>query len=332
MTFKLTNEPAHYDSTPSATTESGKTMAVPDIVPEDVYLFLKGSSNAEEIGKGGQKTVFRANYLGQTVAVKFLQPNPQPFTYSAMGNGAGSQANVSTPTLDDVTARAKREIETLAACKSQYLVKNGPIGLELVTIRGTKLLAYTEELIHGRDLSQIMRTGGRLAETDLKRLALHVGDAIKELWSIRKIHRDVKPNNIMLEDGTFRFVLLDLGLILDLDDRSYSVTPVGTPIYFSPEQFDFLNRRSIMDFRSDLFSLGVVLYEMATGRHPFITQDCHVSSDVYNNILNHNPAPPSQIESSLSPNFDALIMRCLGKRPAFRFRTPELFLNAASAL
>lgn len=131
----------------------------------------------------------------------------------------------------------------------------------------------------------------------------------------------------MLRNDNGDFVLLDMGLVFDLQDESLSVSPVGTPLYFSPEQMDFSNRRAIMNFRSDLFSLGTVMYEMATGHNPF-TQGAMTTWDVLGNIANMVPQSPRKLRGDLPEKLSEIIMRLLAKRPALRYRSIELFQRA----
>lgn len=231
-------------------------------------------------------------------------------------------------TLDDVTARAQREVETMQQCSTPHLVRMGPIGLTVGTIGTNHILFFTEELIEGLDLRVHLRDRGPLSVDELVRLARHMAEAIQALWQLVKIHRDIKPGNIMRRDSNGEFVLLDMGLVFDLQDESLSLGPVGTPRYFSPEQVDFMNRRSVMDFRSDLFSLGIVLYEMATGRHPFITPSALSTWDIVGNIRGMQPQPLSSLRTDIPQELNDIILRLLAKRPALRYRSIELLQRA----
>jgi serine/threonine-protein kinase len=159
-------------------------------------------------------------------------------------------------------------------------------------------------------------------------LGYPITTAVSALWAQRKIHRDIKPGNIMRRDADRAFILLDMGLVFDLDDESLSISPVGTKIYFAPEQMDFANRRSVLDFRSDLFSLGIVMYEMGTGHHPFMTPDVRNSMDVLYNIRNLTPVSPSQYRPEIPQPLETFIMRLLAKRPALRYRKVDMVLQA----
>lgn len=293
-------------------------MASPTLLPADVSAILPNAQNVVHVGDGGQKRVFRAEIGGATYAIKFMRPTVQQVATSEIAEDVS--------VVDDVTARATREVETLGQCKTPYLVKPGPIGLTVLEIKGEQLIYFTEEFIDGEALDKLLQASGPLSPHELVTLGTHVTLAIQELWSLSKIHRDVKPDNIMRR-RTGDFVLLDMGLVFDLDDRSFSLGPVGTVMYFSPEQMDFKNRRSVLDFRSDTFSLGIVLYQMATGQHPFVAGAAN-SWEVLTNIQTMTPLPPKQSRTDLPDELNSIILRLLGKRPALRYRSPKMLLEA----
>ncbi len=294
-------------------------MASPTLSPADVRAILPHAQHIIHLSDGGQKRVFRAEINGMAYAIKFMRPTIQQV--------ATSEAAEDNSIIDDVTARATREVETLQQCSTPYLVKPGPIGLTEAQVNGERLLYFTEEFIDGEPLNELLRKNGPLSLPELVELGTHATLAIQELWSLEKIHRDVKPGNIMQRRVSGEFVLLDMGLVFDLDDRSFSLGPVGTTAYFAPEQVDFRNRRSVLDFRSDTFSLGIVLYQMATRVHPFFA-GANSSWEVLTNIQTITPAPPKQLRPDLPDALNTIIMRLLGKRPALRYRTPKMLLDA----
>jgi serine/threonine-protein kinase len=291
-------------------------MSAPDLTVDQVRELIPTASEIEFLDRGGQKTVFKASIGGIKYAVKFMRPS---FADPAVS---------SSENLDDVTARAQREVETMQQCTTPHLVKMGPIGLRSANVGGEGLVFFTEEFVDGKNLRKLLAEEGTLAVEDLMRLAFEISQAIAELWQFNKIHRDIKPGNIMRRSDTGAFVLLDMGLVLDLQDSSISLGPVGTTIYFSPEQRDFQRRRSVMSFRSDLFSLGIVLYEMATGKHPFVTETSLTSFDVLGNIANLIPPPPNSLRLEIPERLNEAIMRLLAKRPALRYRTIRMFHEA----
>lgn len=294
-------------------------MACPNISADDVARIIPAAGHIQHVADGGQKRVFRAEIAGVAYAVKFLRPNVQQF-------GADAQTAPDVSIVDDVTARAKREVETMGQCRTSSLVKLGPIRLTTVKWADDDLLYFTEEFIAGEPLNVYLRNHPRLPAAELVRLGTQIATAIDELWGLRKIHRDIKPGNIMRRQANGDFVLLDMGLVFDLDDKSYSLTPVGTLAYFSPEQVDFQNRRSVLDCRSDLFSLGLVLYEMATGQHPFLA-NAQNSWDVLRNIQHMRPVAPRDLRPDLPSALNDIILRLLGKRPALRYRRVSMLLD-----
>jgi len=288
-------------------------MARPELTIKQVEKLIPQASNIQYLDCCGQKVVFTGIIEGRKYALKFMSPNP-------------SQAvDPSNELLDDVTARAQREVETMQQCSTPHLVRMGPIGLQTAEVAEKPIIFFSEEFIEGKNLQQHLRDSGSLSIEELIRLAFQISEAINSIWQFSKIHRDIKPGNIMRSDEGDVFVLLDMGLVFDLQDASLSISPVGTPLYFSPEQIDFSNRRTVMNFRSDLFSLGIVLYEMATGKHPFVTPVSTTTWEVIGNILNMTFEPPISLRADLPVKLNEIILRLLAKRPALRYRSIALF-------
>ena len=129
------------------------------------------------------------------------------------------------------------------------------------------------------------------------------------------IHGDVKPANMLITDDG-RLKLMDFGMAR-LASRDSKATPlVGTPAYWCPEQI----MGKPQDARSDLFSLGVVLYEMVTGKRPF---DADSLQAICSRVLSSTPLPPSHANPSVPSNFDGIVARCLAKDPAARYAPAE---------
>lgn len=291
-------------------------MSCPDLTVEDVQKIFTDANDIELLDSGGQKIVFTGVFGGTKYALKFMKP----------------ESNVTElderDFIDIVTARAEREVETMQQCNSPHLVKMGPVGLRTCSIDNSTILYYSEEYIEGNNLKQYFRSNGVFSVDDLILLGIHISDAISELWRFAKIHRDIKPGNIMRKSNNGGFVLLDMGLVFDLQDQSLSMGPMGTPLYFSPEQLDFNSRRSIMDFRSDLFSIGIVLYQMGTGQHPFIANTVISNWQVMGNIKTLVPPPPNSLRNEIPAKLSDVIMRLLAKRPALRYRSIEQLQKA----
>lgn len=256
--------------------------------------------------KGGQKSVYKCNINGEINALKFIKV---------------------THSDDTAEIRCEREISTLSICNSPFLIHLGEIPYTEVTKDSTHIIYYSEEWVDGYDLHELIKNGTYLSEDDAKKLAKEMALAINELWKHHKIHRDIKPKNIMYDMQSNRYVLLDLGMVFDSTEETltkYGILP-GTMGYFSPEQFDLSNKRDL-DFRSDLFCLGIVLYELLTGVHPFKKYG-DSQEKIFNRILREIPEPISKYRSDISSNFEALIFRLLRKRPSERFRSTDLFIQ-----
>ena len=143
------------------------------------------------------------------------------------------------------------------------------------------------------------------------------------------IHRDVKPGNVWLEEGSGRVKILDFGLARTANEAAH-VSPhgtiVGTPAFMAPEH---ARGEDEFDCRSDLFSLGGLLYRMVTGRLPFPAD--HTSAMLLA-LISDDPIPPRQINPAISPALDALILRLLSKEPSNRPQSARWVVDAIREL
>jgi serine/threonine protein kinase len=286
---------------------------LPKLTADQVRSIIPAATDVEKLASGGQKLVFRGTLYHKAYALKFaLLP---------------AEVESEDAQFTDVATRAAREVEIMRSCSCPYMVKLGPIGLTFVTLEEQNLLYFSEEFITGSSLKTVLATDGPLPASEIVRLGVQIASAIQELWQFGKIHRDIKPANIMRSRENGDYVLLDAGLAFDVAGDSLSAGfLVGTPPYFSPEQFDYSNRR-ILDFRSDMFSLGVTLYEMGTGQHPFWSRR-ETSQNVYTKITTFTPQPPSSLAPGIPEALDRVIMRMLGKFPHLRYRRCEQLISA----
>lgn len=292
---------------------------VPVLTAEQITQNITSVSDVSEIGCGGQKAVFRCLIEGEPYAIKF--------SFSPADVGEFDPESTEVGIDPDVIIRAKREVETMRDCKSNHMVKLGPIGISFVEIDSQFLLYFTEQLIEGTDLSKRLKSDGPLPWREVVKLGLHITDAIQSLWELGKVHRDIKPGNIMRDDNG-NFILLDAGLAFDVAGESISGGfLVGTRIYFSPEQFDYSNRRTGLDFRSDMFALGVTMYEMVTGVHPFWSRG-ESSETFFANVTAANPTKLREINPEIPESLEEIILRLLGKSPHLRFRKCDQLTNA----
>ncbi len=288
---------------------------LPNLTPQQVAQLIPRASDIEPAGRGGQKVVFRGVIGGEQYALKFAKV-PE----------LSEDLESEEVSMENVEARARREVDIMKDCGSRHMVKLGSIGLSFATIADQRLLYFSEEFIAGRDLWVILRSDGRFPPDQIVRLGLHIVDAIQAIWEIGKIHRDIKPGNIMRRESSNEYVLLDAGFAFDVVGESLSIGLVGTPLYYSPEQFDFNSRRTL-DFRSDIFSLGVTMYQLATGKHPFFSPG-DTSRSLFNKITTHVPEAPSACVADFPEELDEIILRMLAKSPHLRYRRCRHLLDA----
>src|SRR5258708_3146484 len=190
------------------------------------------------------------------------------------------------------------------------------------------------ESVQGKDLRVVLRDEWPLAEQRLCHIMAQVLSALAEAHAHNVIHRDLKPENIMVEQRRDRpdFVkVLDFGIakIMDSDMPGLTRNDVvcGTPQYMAPEQAT----GTALDARCDLYAVGVILYQMATGHLPFDGQN---SMEVLTKHVNEPPVPPRQRQpdAPISEAMEALILRALEKDPALRPQTAQEFLQLLLAV
>jgi serine/threonine-protein kinase len=238
----------------------------------------------------------------------------QVFRVADLASGGARALKVLRPVLDDEQDRARRfqrEIQILTRIQHPAVLR--------VLDWGTSEagLFFVTELVDGEDLKVSIRRRGPWAPAPAAALAATVAEALAAAHAQGIVHRDVKPNNIMIaSDGSVR--LLDFGLArgvgIDLATLTRTGTIVGTPGYMSPEQFDALG----VDERSDIYSLGVVLFEMLTGRLPFTGQTPVAVALAHKTFP---PPLPRSFRKGIPAWLERVVLRCLEKDPARRFAT-----------
>jgi beta-lactam-binding protein with PASTA domain/predicted Ser/Thr protein kinase len=172
------------------------------------------------------------------------------------------------------------------------------------------------ELIHGRNLREVLRAEGALEPRRVAEIAVAVSAALGAAHERGLVHRDIKPANVLLTpDGDVK--VTDFGIARawdDSDQLTRTGAVIGTATYFSPEQAQGLTA----DGRSDLYALGVVMYELLTGVPPFVGES--PVSVAYQHVREFAP-PPSDLNPNIPDALDAIVMRCLEKDPRKRYQT-----------
>jgi serine/threonine protein kinase/tetratricopeptide (TPR) repeat protein len=250
----------------------------------------------ERLGAGGMGEVYRGEdmRLGRPVALKFLTPSLK-----------------SDP---ESRARLLNEARAASMLRSPNIAVTYDIGEE----DGADFIVM--EYVEGEPLSAVAARGP-LPVRDVVEIGMQVADALDEAHARGIVHRDIKSANLM-RNGRGLVKVLDFGLAKFVSNGVAEVTQaqmtmagmvVGTVSYMAPEQA--LGRP--IDHRVDLFSLGVVLFELLTGRLPF---DGSAPTEIIDHILHETPPPPSRYTTGVPPSLDAIVARSLEKDPAFRYQ------------
>lgn len=294
-------------------------MPAPDIDSSAFSIILPGLIPRGALKRGGQKLVLPCELNGETMVVKALELRVGLST---------SQDEEETLEIDDVLERVRREILVLSRCDSPHVVKLGPVAPFDTVHGGKRLFFFSEELIDGEDLSELV-CSGPLQPSEVVKVGLDVCTALECLLAQDVLHRDLKPQNIMKRTSTSDFVLLDMGIAFDFGARSLTSTGlvVGSIPYLSPERLDLARKREL-DLRSEFFSLGITLYQASTGRHPFRTNDRMSEQQMIRNIMSQNPVAPIDVNPNIPVGLSETIMRMLEKKPHQRYRNIVLLREA----
>ena len=293
-------------------------MAIPSLTSEDINLILDEIviTNVGQPIQGGQKLVVPIITQNGKFLAKFIEVKDCGI-FSIPGD---DQESIEDATL----GRLKREISILSTCNCENIVKIYSDGLKYKEYRGQHIYYYIEEFIEGIDINQLITQKYIFSVDEIFNFAICINNAIDCLWGFKIIHRDIKPQNIIYDTKNSRFVLIDPGIAFDLSDISYTQTGtvVGTKFFMSPEQHIHSLRRHL-DFRSDHFLLGLCLYCISTGMHPFF-MDARNDQDVIYNIIHKKQVPAYEINPSIPIELSIIIDRLLSKEMFKRYRTPAL--------
>ncbi len=248
------------------------------------------------IGSGGMAEVFRGvdTVLDRTVAIKILLPQ---FARDA-----------------SFVERFRREAQAAARLNHPNIVGIYDSGADGET------QYIVMEFIEGRTLADFMSAGGKFTPMNGVEVAEKVCEALAYAHIGGVIHRDIKPANIMVtRKGVVKVMDFGIARIVAGPETAPQTSAVlGTAAYISPEQA----QGQSVDGRSDIYSLGAVVYEMLAGRPPFVG-DSPVA--VAYKQVNESPVPPSQVNADVPPRLDAVVMRALAKNPANRYQTADDF-------
>ncbi|MFA5624369.1 MAG: protein kinase [Bradymonadales bacterium] len=284
--------PSTYERQRVRTIGSGMFVSLDDIPTAESERY----DIIEEVAHGGMGVVYRATdlILNRTVALKVL----------------------SQKLKDNDVARDYFIREARASAQLQHI--------NIVTIfdigkltNGDVFLAM--EFIDGKTLKQLVTQTGPFPTKFLTQLAIHACRGLQYAHDNGIIHRDVKSGNIMLAKKDKTLKILDLGLAKVLDENINEHTQaIGTPYYMSPEQVTGTE----VDARSDIYSLGVTLFELATGTLPFLKGDLPYKH------VHEAPPLPSSVNPSVNPKLEEIILACMNKKPADRYDSCNTLIEA----
>lgn len=253
---------------------------------EAIQEALPGVTVTRVIGSGGQKQVYKAHSIGHgDVALKLVRP----------GN----------------TERTLREILAASRLSGPYFAVTYKYGE--CQIEGQKVVYILEEFLNGESIRQILIRKGSLDLLEAEYIGRNLLRALQIVEQQGLVHRDIKPDNVMMcESG--RVVLLDFGIArhLLLDSLTADFAPFGplTPGYGAPEQI--LNRKRAISSRTDLHGWGLLMYECITGNNPF-TSGCSTPQEAIERTLRFKPPDLTAVFPGVDPALSEVVSRCLSK-------------------
>lgn len=284
---------------------------VPDRgIPAALQLALAGRYVIErELGRGGMATVYLARdpKHGREVAVKVLLPD--------LAGTVGPE-------------RFLREIEIAARLQHAHVLTLIDSGQATDAESGARLLYYVMPYVHGESLRDRLAREHAMPATEALRITRDVVDAVAAAHRAGIVHRDLKPDNVLLADN--HAFVVDFGVAKAMADARMDAhltatgISLGTPLYMSPEQA----AGDAVDHRTDIYSIGVMMYEMLAGVPPFTG----AAPSVLAAHVMTPPRPLHELRPGVPPALERLVMRCLAKDPADRFENGDALLAELESL
>jgi len=242
----------------------------------------------EKIGSGGMSNVFRAKdlKLGRMVAIKVLKDE--------------------FCTDLNFVEKFKREAQAAASLLGENIVNIYDV------VDEGRYHFIVMELVDGITLKEYIRIKGKLDITEGVSIAIQVARALKTAHAQHIVHRDIKPQNILITDDS-KVKVADFGIARAVSEQTVNANAIGSVHYISPEQA----RGGRCDARSDIYSLGITMYEMFTGRVPFTGESTVAVALAH---LEQAMTPPSVYNNKISPNLERIILKCTKKDPDNRYQ------------
>jgi eukaryotic-like serine/threonine-protein kinase len=290
--------PARTRTIPGA----GETAVLPATGLAPGGLFAQRYQTIEELGVGGMGKVYRVldTKVGEEVALKVIKPE------------IASDKGV----IDRFAAELKLARQIVHRNVARMFDLNEATGIPYITM----------EYVRGENLKRLIRKVGRLSPSQAVPIACQLCEGLAEAHRLGILHRDLKPQNVMIdEEGQAKILDFGLARLLAQASQDAGGSRSGTPAYVSPEQV----RGLPSDARSDIYSLGVLMYEMLTGHTPFKAETVEALIDKH---LHGVPEAPHAFNPGISADLSDLVMKCLAKEPAARYQTAEELGQALGCL
>lgn len=265
-------------------------------------LLLNRYELLEKIGEGGMGIVYKAKctLLNRFVAVKILKAELSDY--------------------EDFIARFIREANSIASLSHPNIVNIHDAGSE------NNINFIVMEYVNGKTLRQVIKENVRLSSLNTLDIALQIAKALECAHKNNIIHRDIKPDNILItEDNIVKLTDFGIAKVADSVTITNSNNIIGSVHYFSPEQA----KGKFVDFRTDIYSLGIVMYEMLTGRVPY-NAESSISVAVMH--IQEPVIPPKEVIADTPENINAVILKALEKEPINRFQTAKELMEILNTI
>ena len=270
-----------------------KTLLLPATMLERGTVFAERYEIIEELGKGGMGRVYKVydKKIKEVVALKLIRPE--------------ISADKNTIERFNNELRLARKISHRHVCRMYDLGQEG--------------LSHfiTMEYVPGEDLKRFIKRSGQLTVGKAVSIARQVSEGLAEAHHLDIIHRDLKPQNIMIDgDGNTRIMDFGIARFIEGEGLTTQGVMIGTPDYMAPEQVELEG----VDQRSDIYALGIILFEMVTGRLPF---EGKTPLSVAMKHKNQAPPDPRDLNAQVTEDLSQVILRCLEKEKSQRYQRVE---------